>query len=304
MKQGAHSSKLRITFLLPRTGGKPIGGFKVTYEYANYLASQGHIVSVVHPIIFRVDQPLRTFKPKARVRAILRYFELKITRGYRPDGWFRIDPKVKLLWVPSLAARHIPDGDVVIATAWETAEWVPSYPASKGRRFYLIQHLETWGGLPERTLATWKAPLQKIAIAGWLQRHAAEMGESAYLIPNGLDFRSFRLTRPPEERDRHKILMLHHQLEWKGSADGLAAFAIAQAAIPELRLTLFGIFPRPDDLPEDIVYHHRPSQETINELYNEAAIFVGPSWLEGWGLPPAEALMCGAAIGGHGDGRR
>ena len=37
---------------------------------------------------------------------------------------------------------------------------------------------------------------------------------------------------------------------------------------------------------------------------DDRAIFIGPSWAEGWPLPPAEAMQCGAApcltdIGGH-----
>ena len=42
----------------------------------------------------------------------------------------------------------------------------------------------------------------------------------------------------------------------------------------------------------------------MRALYNGAAVFVGPSHSEGWGLPPAEAMACGCAcvvtdIGGH-----
>ena len=51
-------------------------------------------------------------------------------------------------------------------------------------------------------------------------------------------------------------------------------------------------------------YVRKPSQIELRRLYNEAAVFVGPSWSEGWPLPPAEAAQCGAAlcltdIGGH-----
>jgi glycosyltransferase involved in cell wall biosynthesis len=111
-----------------------------------------------------------------------------------------------------------------------------------------------------------------------------------------MDFSRFKMTVPSEQRDPNRLLMLHHCMEWKGSADGLAAVAIAQKTIPELKLTLFGIDPAPADLPGGIEYHHQPTQEVLNRLYNEAAIFIGPSWTEGWGLPPAEALMCGGAL--------
>jgi glycosyltransferase involved in cell wall biosynthesis len=207
-----------------------------------------------------------------------------------------MDPRVAVMWKPSLAAKHIPDADIVFATAWETAEWALTYPDSKGRRFYLIQHLETWNGKEDRVMATWKAPFEKIVIASWLKKIADDLGERSHLINNGIDLDRFTLTVPSEDRDPHELLMLYHVVEWKGSADGLAAFALAKQSIPELRLTLFSIDPAPPDLPAGIEYHHQPSQQKLNELYNRAAVFIGPSWTEGWGLPPSEALLCGCAI--------
>jgi glycosyltransferase involved in cell wall biosynthesis len=286
----------KITFVLPLAGTHPIGGFKVVYEYANFLAGRGHTVSVVHTAIYRLDQPLHRLGPRAAVRKLAEYIGHRLRGSYKPASWFQIHPAVELLWVPTLAARHIPNADVAIATAWETAEWVAAYPAAKGRKFYLIQHLETWSGPEDRVLATWKLPLEKIVIARWLQRIAEEMGETARLIYNGLDFKRFQLTNPVEGRDPHCILAIHHALDWKGATDALAAFKLAQEREPALRLTLFGIPPRPLDLPGDVTYHENPSQETIAELYNEAAIFVSASWTEGFSLPPAEALQCGAAI--------
>ena len=39
-----------ITFILPRTGETPIGGFKVVYEYANRLVEDGYTVNIVYGI--------------------------------------------------------------------------------------------------------------------------------------------------------------------------------------------------------------------------------------------------------------
>jgi glycosyltransferase involved in cell wall biosynthesis len=287
---------LKITFVLPLAGTHPIGGFKVVYEYANFLAGRGHQVSVVHPARFRIDQPFQGLPLQARVRVVRDYLRHKLKGTYKPTAWFPVSPAVRLLWVPTLAARHIPDADAVIATAWETAEWAAEYPANKGRRFYLIQHLETWSGPEQRVLATWKLPLAKIVIARWLEKIAEELGEGSHLIYNGLDFTRFRVETPIEARDPMQVLAIHHSLDWKGAADALAAFQIAQAAEPRLKLTLFGVPPRPAALPTTIGYHQNPSQETIAGLYNQAAIFVSASWTEGFSLPPAEALQCGAAI--------
>lgn len=287
---------LRITFLLPMSAAKPAGGFKVVYEYANFLAARGHRVTVMHPNLLLIDEQLSAFSWKTRLRIQARYLWTKATKGYRPDHWFTVSPNVEMTWTKTLAAENVPDADIVVATAWETAEWAITYPKSKGRRLYIIQHLETWSGPEDRVMKTWKLPLTKIVIAGWLERIATEMSEQTHLIPNGMDFTRFRQTVPMEDRDPHQLLMLYHFVEWKGSADGLAALQMARREIPELRLTLFGIDPAPPDLPAGVEYHHQPPQEKLNGFYNRAAIFISPSWTEGWGLPPAEALMCGGAI--------
>jgi glycosyltransferase involved in cell wall biosynthesis len=287
---------LRITFLLPLPGTNPVGGFKVVYEYANYLAKQGHRVSIVHPAIFRIDLPLFRLPLKTALRTVRDYVRKKFNGEFKPASWFAVLPAVRLLWVWSLAARNVPDGDVVIATAWETAEWAQTYPESKGKKFYLIQHLETWSGPEERVFDTWKAPLEKIVIASWLQEIAEGFGQTAHLIHNGLDFERFSLTNPQASRDPHRLLMMFHTVDWKGSADGLAAFEIARKQEPELQLTLFSVVPPPETLPAGVEYFHNPPQKVLRDLYNNASIFVLPSWAEGFPLPPAEALQCGAAI--------
>jgi glycosyltransferase involved in cell wall biosynthesis len=286
---------LRITFLLPLPGTHPIGGFKVVYEYANFLAAGGHHVTIVHPAIFRVDQPLHSRLPRDAANTIWLYLRNRITGEFRPQSWFKVSPAVRMLWVPSLAERYVPDADVLIATAWETAEWAVNYLPRKGRKFYLIQHFETWAADPERVLKTWRMPFEKIVIARWLQEIAEELGESAHLIHNGLDFNRFSLDTPIEARDPNSLLLIQHSLEWKGTAEGRAAFELAQRQHPALKLTLFGLTP-PAEPARGVEFHLNPSQELLRKLYNATAIFLSPSWSEGFGLPAAEALQCGAAL--------
>jgi glycosyltransferase involved in cell wall biosynthesis len=203
-----------------------------------------------------------------------------------------------------LSEKWIPKGDVVIATAWLTAEWVSHYSPDKGRGFYLIQGLETWSGSGEKVYATWKSPLKKIVIANWLLDIVKSLGEEAVYIPNGLNTDEFQMDVPPEERDPKRIMMLYHNVDMKGSADGIEALSMVRRKEPEIRVTLFGVPPRPASLPEWVDYHQQPERPFLRALYNQAAIFVAPSWTEGWGLPPSEAMLCGAAlvatdIGGH-----
>lgn len=291
------SKHLRITFVLPGSSHVPVGGVKVVYEYANHLSRKGHDITVVHLARSCHDKGLR-----GDVASMLRYLYRR--NSFKPTSWFPVDPSVRLLWVRSPSEHHIPDGDTIVATAWPTAEWIASYPESKGQRFYLIQHLETWTGSEERVTATWKLPLTKVVIARWLEDIATRLGEPSVYIPNGLDFSRFMMRTPPEDRVPGRIMMLYHDLDWKGSADGLKALSIVRGHAPDIKPVLFGVPARPRQLPDWIEYIQCPSQERLRDLYNEASIFVAPSWAEGWPLPPAEALMSGAAlvatdIGGH-----
>jgi len=295
---------MRITFILPHAGHNPIGGFKVAYEYANGLVRRGHEVTVVHaPICYHGDsRPLLS----ARNRFVFCGRMIGLRGGFGPGSWFQMDPRVKMLWVPSLDRCWIPSADAVIATAWNTSEWVAGYPAEKGCKYYLIQHQESLfpNTDPQRAMATWKLPLKKIVIARWLEEIATGLGEESVYIPNGLDLDAFGLDIPLKERDPGRLIMLYHDHEWKGSNDGLEAMSIARVKIPGLKATLFGVPARPLGLPDWVDYVRKPAQRDLRRLYNEAAIFVSPSWAEGWPLPPAEAAQCGAAlcitdIGGH-----
>jgi glycosyltransferase involved in cell wall biosynthesis len=116
-------------------------------------------------------------------------------------------------------------------------------------------------------------------------------------VHNGLDFERFKVTNALDSRDPNNILMSYHQhIQWKGSADGIAAFELARKQEPGIKLTLFGTAPTPDDLPFGVAYHQNPPQDRLRDLYNQASIFISPSWTEGFSLPPAEALQCGAAL--------
>ena len=282
---------LRITFVMPRTGEWVAGGFRTVYQYANHLTRRGHTVTVVHPGRLVIN-PTPLDHVKNTVRYLLRKFDGRFT----PDSWMQIEPGVRLTCVPDLTARNIPDGDIVFATAWQTAEYVAQYPASKGCGFYFVQHLETWNGPEDRVYATWKLPLVKVVPSRWLEEIAQNLGEPAIYIPYGLDVDTFHRTMPMAERDPKQLMMLFHDSEWKGCDDGLAALKLVHAKDPAIRVIFFGVPAPTADLPDWIEYHQSPSPDALRALYNRAAIFVAPSRTEGWGLTGCEALLCGAAL--------
>lgn len=283
--------RLRVTFVMPRTGEWPSGGFRIIYEHANHLSRRGHAVRIMHPGRFVIN-PTKLDHLKNAVRYVLRNVDGRFT----PDPWLRMEPNVRLSCVPSLSERWMPDADIVIATAWQTAEWVSRYSKSKGQGFYLIQHLETWNGPEDRVFSTWKAPLKKIVPSKWLVDLAGGMGESAIYIPYGLDTNLFETIIPRRDRRPNQLMMLYHNAKWKGCDEGLQALSMVREKDPDVQATLFGVPPRPKTLPDWIEYHQSPAPGLLRDLYNKAAIFVAPSRTEGWGLTGCEALLCGAAL--------
>lgn len=292
---------MKITFVLPFDGKKPVGGTKVVFEYSNRLVALGHEVSIVEP----AGLYLGVSKNDRWYRNIAKYILFALRKAYVSNSWFTLDPRVNVRWVPSLHLCFMPKADAIVATAWETAEWVASYPCNRGSKFYLIQHFEDWFGDRQRLLDTWTAPLNKIVISKWLGDIATSQGQSSCYIPNGLDFDRFGVDVFPRERNPRSILMLYHHLDWKGTKEGLAALTRVHEQLPHISLTLFGVTAPPEGaLPSWIHFERLPSKARLRQLYNEAAIFVSPSWAEGWALPPAEAMQCGCAtvltdIGGH-----
>jgi glycosyltransferase involved in cell wall biosynthesis len=298
---------MNVTSVLSTGGSQVSGGLRIVYEYANRLVDRGYGVTLAHAS-YRIQGDR---DPRSLVRQGLVFAGKRIglKGGYRPDEWFRLDPRIRILWLPSQHPRWVTDSDVLVATTWQSAEWVHTYPNRKGRQVHFIQGRDTlhkgWmGGEAERELAAWQLPLNKIVISKWLHDIVTEMGGTADYIPNGLNFGEFGIDSAPVERQPTRIVMLYHQSAGKGTEDGLAALALARHQIPDLTVRLFGRFDPPNCLPAWISYSRCPERVELRRLYNESAVFVGPSWSEGWPLPPAEAAQCGAAlcltdIGGH-----
>lgn len=280
--------------MLPGYQSRPNGGYRVVYEYANHLARLGHDVAVLLPA--RITPPWAPDHWANRLALRDRLDRLR-NRGRVP--WFDFDQRVRVLSPLSLADRHVPDADVIVAADHRTAFYVAAAPPSKGIGMHLIQHDERDLFAPRKTVEPmWSLPLRKIVVASWLCKVAADLGqaETTVVIPNGVDHEQFRLTRPIEDREGTDVIMLSHPSPWKGERDGLHALSMARDELPDLRAVLFGTERRPARIPAWVTYEENPSPERLVELYNAAGTFLHTSWSEGFGLPPAEAMACGCAV--------
>lgn len=276
---------MRVNFLLPHFGVRPTGGFKIAYQYANYLSQKGYEVKIIHASSTEFDR-IKYFM------YIKLFIKMKLDKR-----WFEFNDNIKLLYVPILSNKYVPDADVTIATAWQTAEALEKLKSSKGKRIYLIQHYETWNGSKEDVDKTWKYDMHKIIISKWLIDIAKDMGlKKVTYIPNALDHNKFKIVSAVENREL-VISMMYSDVEWKGAIDGINALKIVKDKHPYIKVKFFGKCRKPSELPIWIEYYENPKQQVlINDIYNKSAIFLCPSWSEGWGLPAMEAMACGCAV--------
>jgi glycosyltransferase involved in cell wall biosynthesis len=287
------AKKPSVSFILSFWGKVPSGGLRIVYEYANRLAQRSWRVSVVHPARLQPENGLSFIK---KIQLRLGFFKNRLSGAYLPKKWFAIDRRVKMVWVPDLSERYIPEGDYIIACPVESAAFVNSYSSAKGKKHYFIQHFEDWALPAGDVEKTWKMPLKKIVIARWLQEKAKELGEEAIYIPNGLDFSSFDVDIPHSNRNQKTVLFLSHYLETKGTKFAVEAASRLWQKYPDLKVHAFGVTDKPSYFPDFIIYHKDPPQRIIRTLYNSARIFISPSLSEGWDLPTCEAMLCGCAV--------
>jgi glycosyltransferase involved in cell wall biosynthesis len=281
-------SRMRITFLLATLD--LTGGNRVLSIYASMLAARGHDVSILVPGKSR--EPL-----SVRFRKFFRNSRMEQPSSADASHFDRSPVPVTRLNTSRLIANiDVPDGDVVVATWWETAEWANALSSSKGAKTYLIQHHEIFDYLPvERAKATYTLPLYKIVVAPWLKQVMLdEYGDSdVALVPNAVDHSMFYA----EERSRQSsptVGFMFSIAEFKASDLAIAVLRRLKAVVPALKVISFGHH-RPvgmDFMGDDLEFHLLPGQESIRDCYSRCDVWLSSSKTEGFNLPALEAMAC------------
>lgn len=271
---------MNITFLVPCKD--LAGGLRVVAAYGNALLRRGHDVTVIYP------------KRMLSLRELLRRKKRRLIYKEKDHlDFFR----GRLVEVPEITEEFIPDGDCLIATAWETAEWAKNFTERCGKKFYLIQHYETWSGDQEYVNATFRYPFKKIVISKWLKRVIEEKsGEKDIpVISNGKDF-FLSESLGDGLKDEYDVGMLYSPVAFKRTADGVAAIRKAKKSLPDLKAVFFGSeFPR-ETLFKDATFFRRPSQDKIRDIYLSTRVWISSSLTEGFCLPALEAISLGCAV--------
>ena len=137
--------------------------------------------------------------------------------------------------------------------------------------------------------------VQRAARIAAVSRAVAEeakrwFGVSCEIVPNGVD--EFFTPDGGAEGD---FILFAGTLEPRKGVDDLVEVWMSLPA-PRPRLVLAGDAGWRVRVPEGVEVTGYIARQRLRELYRRARLFVYPSRYEGFGIPPLEAMACGAAV--------
>jgi glycosyltransferase involved in cell wall biosynthesis len=283
---------VKIAVVLPCPAFTPVGGNKIIYEYIN------RTIKLDKNFYFDIYYDNSIALSNNFLRKNIKNFVSKIYPFWR---WFKFDKyvteNIRHISVLNLNPSFLKNYDLIIVTSVETAIKVKNFILPQ-KKFYFIQHYENWTVSENILHNTYKYDdFINIVVSRWLKKKVEKVGGHVDLyLPNAIDYNKFYIEIKPEEKNPYALGMMYHELKWKGSIEAIVALNLIKKQYPNLNVLMFGKFSPPKNLPNWIKYYKNASQERLREIYNNCAIFLSPSYKEGFGLPPAEAMACGCAV--------
>ena len=256
---------LRVIYVTEDTGVG--GGHRDIFEHLNRLQDRGHEVALY-------------------------------TLGDDEVDWFDLRVPVRSFEDYGDLVDALQDEDALkVATWWNTAAPVWHASVRRGVPVFFVQDIET-SYYPESeqqrsaVLASYREEFHYMTISGWNRDRLRELRLDAELVAPGIDLETFRPLPGVQRRD-DMLLALGRTNPLKNLPLTIDAWRALGASRPEL--WMFGIEPELGP-KHGAHYVERPSDEGVNELFNQATVFIQTSTHEGFCLPPLEVMATGGAV--------
>jgi len=276
-------NKMNICFILPGQQRRPVGGYKIVFEYANRLAREGHNIS----LLFLNKTSLQTL----RLPNIFKRMMTNVLTQIEPT-WFPLDKRVKKISGLSRKLRKkIGNIDICISTAITTYSSMDQY-FPKTKHAFLIQGYETWMASEDELVKAYSGNNTNITVSKWLKSLVDnKSGKMSYLIQNPIDLNAFKSYCQLNSRAPHTISCLYHSNPCKGASYLMESLQLLKIKYIDLEVYMFGV-PNLNKLPNWIHYTKCASQAEVIEIYNKTRVFLCTSIEEGYGLTGLEAMAC------------
>lgn len=282
---------MRISFVLSSL--RLSGGERVVVEFTNRLAQRGHTVYLIAP-----GQSV-DLEHLPELVANVSILESAYPRREQPGILDHLRLALSL-------SRTVPACEVVVSTHTPTtvSAWLAARVWQRTRLLWLHQDYE---------LMFANRPVERFLLrhaARW-HDHVLAISDSIYegvqqqksakvtLVGEGLShaelFKPQAGHRTVEEGSK-TILYVGDSRPRKGLADFLLASERVYDQGHDVRLLIVSKEPLQLQTCVPFEFVHRPTIVELADCYARCDLFVSASWGEGFGLPPLEAMACGAAV--------
>jgi glycosyltransferase involved in cell wall biosynthesis len=282
-------NRVQWTFLVPGLV-RLSGGNVALFEYANAIARREgeHAVAIAH-----LPTKEGTLKDVSQI------------------PWFEFHPAVEHVFMTDLDPDALPSADVLFYSVMAVALAAESGADPASRRFLeQIQAPASDAGLPilfVQALGIFPDPIEalalqgagpKLCVAAWIAKALGEKGlppSEVTHIPNGIDHRTFRVSRPIAARELQVAMNFNpHPLKQIDAGIEALRRLHREQEVPSI---LFG-HRLPGEPPgQGIRFAYMLDQAAVAEsIYNTSAMYLQPSVIEGFGLCALEAMACGCAL--------
>jgi glycosyltransferase involved in cell wall biosynthesis len=260
-------------------------------EYANRLTERGYQINLIIP-----RQTLET-EIKQELSPQVAIYQSQTPLRSPPSLW----NKLALAWSLS---RVIPPSDIIFSTHTPTipSAWLAARVWQRTKLFWLYQdYLEMFTErVIEQKLLQWGADRHDkiLTVSEWSRQELAGFtGKEIVTVGEGLSHAELFQARPHLKHNRLRtILFLGDMRLRKGLQDFLAATELVYQRLPALELWIVSKDDCTIETSVPFRYIYRPSRQQLAELYAACDLFVSASWWESFGLPPLEAMACGAPV--------
>ena len=277
----------------PLLGFNKSGGVGMVVNIVNHFAESGYCVSVGVPDYN--SKVYYQFGENVEVK-IVKTFGCKVLK--------------KLMYFIKQVVV-ISQWDIVFATSYKTAYYILISKLiffwRRIRIIYLIQHYEplsqakhgndynkfTKKFMYYLALLTYRFDFEMIAVSGWIKKMIGN--DKVKVIPNGINLDIYN--HPNRTFDENKIVVgfNYRNIDWKGSK--LYKGVFDKICLLEGIETVVLIS---DDTNDSYFSSSRciypRNQSDVVSFYRECDVFLYLSVIEGFGLPPLEAMACGCVV--------
>ena len=205
---------------------------------------------------------------------------------------FKINSNVKIMTASDIKKY---DCEIYIATNFINANQLKSFdiPLEKIILFSQIDETDRLysGKYSDLAMETYKSFTKRL----FINDEVVKRFPGSKKIAMAIDLSLYRLLNLIDSRVPDNVVFIARKGIQKDPTTAIAAMNKIHDANPNIRISAYGDINK-SDMPDFVHYHQNPSDEKVVTLLNSNSIFVTTSILEGYPLPPLEAMACGCAV--------